>query len=410
MIQCGRVAKGRRYVKQLDSSQPPWISGSDFNALSNACAEWRASLPPNLQFNPATIYVRIETGELGALCLLHGTYNQTMLDLYRIFVPALYKLPSTFDFPDDQQEYLLERQGELYGHARSIATLAIEAMNRQGPTALADFWWPTMMYDSSRHMVYYATQVQQGNGDILLDTTNLLRSNIEALKMMRPLCAMAEPLVNSVVLGLWHSPDHSQYIATDKMLSRLHVMGNDSSSIGSDNPVEFDDTCRCVHRLLGVSSFTNSFARSDTSPGTPTQTSPDYVLHPLSIYRMTRKSIPKDHVGETTTSSPAPVQRPNPSITAPRDGSHTPSSHKDLASGGASATATLSLLPESENLPSQVSWIDGESQLSYPSLMTTLSEPAAAGVGGLSTNEIPPWIADFQLDQSWLDFWPGPSA
>lgn len=46
---------------------------------------------------------------------------------------------------------------------------------------------------------------------------------------------------------------------------------------------------------------------SRTVPGTPPQAAPDYVLNPLSIYRMARNEIPERHAPESTV-SPAQSQ------------------------------------------------------------------------------------------------------
>lgn len=46
---------------------------------------------------------------------------------------------------------------------------------------------------------------------------------------------------------------------------------------------------------------------SETGPGTPSQAAPDYVLNPLSIYRMARNKIPERHAPESKV-SPAQSQ------------------------------------------------------------------------------------------------------
>jgi hypothetical protein len=45
---------------------------------------------------------------------------------------------------------------------------------------------------------------------------------------------------------------------------------------------------------------------SESLPGTPIQSAPDYVLNPLSIFRMARKSIPERHAPEKATTSSGP--------------------------------------------------------------------------------------------------------
>lgn len=49
-------------------------------------------------------------------------------------------------------------------------------------------------------------------------------------------------------------------------------------------------TCPISHIL--------TLSGSESLPGTPVQSAPDYVLNPLSIFRMARKSIPERHAPE----------------------------------------------------------------------------------------------------------------
>lgn len=42
-----------------------------------------------------------------------------------------------------------------------------------------------------------------------------------------------------------------------------------------------------------------------SAPGTPPQSAPDYVLNPLSIFRMARKEIPEGHAPESTVTQSA---------------------------------------------------------------------------------------------------------
>ncbi|KIX03800.1 uncharacterized protein Z518_07353 [Rhinocladiella mackenziei CBS 650.93] len=362
-----------RYVKQLHSAMPPWLPESEFTALKNECTDWHSSLPQNLQLNPSTLYIRAETGELGALCFLHATYSATLIDLYRIFVPRLYKLRSTFDFPYQQQDYLAQRKMELYDHAKSIANIIVEAIHRQGPSALADFWWPSITYESCRHMVYYVTQVQPSRRDLMSETTTFLKSNINALKAMQSLCAMADPLS----------------IAAEKMLSKLNIAG-DTHNLGPEDPMESDE----------------AVAYSSTAPGTPAQSAPDYVLHPLSIYRMARKSIPEKHAPEKTVSPTATTHTPNSSISL-QARHHVSPNGTHRAVDGQNVTSHHPLPDIRENPLRHETWIDEELQLLYPSEMTSFWEPAATFADGSYNAELPTWITDFHQDQSWLDYWPG---
>lgn len=259
-----------RYIKHLSTAKNPWLPDSEFVMLDTECRSWHETLPDTLKFTPASIYIRKETNQVGALCLLHLAYQNTMCDLYRIAAPALYKLRGAFEFPPEQHGFLSRLQSVLYEHGKSVSLITAEAM-RHGPNTLADSWIPSIIYDASRIMLYHITQLidpaRDSNKTTILETVPLLKSNIEALKMMRSLCAIANPL----------------YSAAEVMLEKAGL-GSDfvPSSIVPYEPYppDHDDSER------------------SSVPGTPAQSAPDYVLNPLSIYRMARKAIPEKHEPE----------------------------------------------------------------------------------------------------------------
>lgn len=125
-----------------------------------------------------------------------------MCDLYRIGAPALYKLRGAFEFPPEQQSFLNHLQSVLYEHGKSVALITIEAM-RHGPNTLADSWIPSIIYDASRIMLYHVTQLidpaKDSSKATILETAPLLKSNIKALKMMRSLCSIANPLASTLL-------------------------------------------------------------------------------------------------------------------------------------------------------------------------------------------------------------------
>ncbi|KAI6862630.1 hypothetical protein KC323_g5396 [Hortaea werneckii] len=88
---------------------------------------------------------------------------------------------------------------------------------------------------------------------------------MEALKKMRSLHSVSELLFN----------------AAERMLERLGLQHR-GQNVVLDQPYldqEQDEEQR-------------------TAPGTPVQSTPEYVLNPLSIYRMARKSIPEKYAPE----------------------------------------------------------------------------------------------------------------
>lgn len=188
------------YIKHLQDAKAPWHSDSEFTKLDAECRAWYNNLPASLLVNPTSIYIRKETSQVGALLALHFMFHQTMCDLYRIGTPNLYKLRSPFTFPPEQAAYLRHLQCELFQQAKNIAMLAEEAL-RHGLHGLADSWIPTIVYDSCRIMLYFATQLHDPNNnhgrDLVNEVVPLVRSNMEALKKMRSLHSVSELLFNA---------------------------------------------------------------------------------------------------------------------------------------------------------------------------------------------------------------------
>ncbi|KAJ5243522.1 uncharacterized protein N7469_001849, partial [Penicillium citrinum] len=269
-----------RYIKHLDEAIVPWNPNSEFATLEAECRAWYESLPPSLQFTPSAIYIRKDSSQLGALCVLHCAHYQTICDLYRLGAPALYKLRAAFDFPPEQQGFLKELQQVLFDAARSLATI-IDETGRHGCRMLADSWLPTITYDSCRIMVYHLTQIldpgDQTTKRIMNETLPLLRSNIHCLSLMGSLNAIAASLCS----------------AAETMLERSGI----GSEVISQNIIPDDP-----YQSIGSTNET----RIEILPGTPVQSTPDYVLNPLSIFRMARKSIPERHAPESAGSSSAP--------------------------------------------------------------------------------------------------------
>lgn len=188
-----------RYIKHLDEAQPPWIHSSEFAMFDDELRRWYDSLPPDLGFTSSTIYMRKESNQLGALCVFHCAYHQTMCDLYRLGTPELYKLRSSFHFPAEQADFVRHLQWALFKEARTLAAIIAEA-ERHGPRNIGDSWLPTIAYDSNRIMLFYLCQVTNPIGvskrELVLSTIPYLQSNLRALKAMTATNAIAEDLVS----------------------------------------------------------------------------------------------------------------------------------------------------------------------------------------------------------------------
>ncbi|KAF4963495.1 hypothetical protein FSARC_8504 [Fusarium sarcochroum] len=253
------------YIKHLDIAKLPWLPDSEFAQLDRELQMWYSSLPPNLQFTNSNIYIRKESSQLGALCLFHCAYHQTMLDFYRIGTPDLFKLRSPFNFPPERHGFQRHLQYALFKEARTLAAIIAEA-EQHGPRMIGDTWFPTIAYESNRVMLFYLTQVTDPLGmnkrDLVLSTIPYLQSNLKALKTMCATNAMAENLSRGA----------------ENMLQKLGVNSNNILPLPN---VILDDP---------YLAFPNR--DSEMEP----HRAADSDLHPLSIFRMARREIPEGHV------------------------------------------------------------------------------------------------------------------
>lgn len=149
-----------------------------------------------LDFSLDSIYIRLESSQLGALALLHCTYHNAMCDLYRISMPELFKLPALI--PSEQAGFLEDLQTESFYHAQDMAIVLAEAASR-GARFLADSALPTYTYNSSRVMLYYLARLidlSRPTARMMVeDTIRHVQSNTKVLRMMSVTIPLAQPLV-----------------------------------------------------------------------------------------------------------------------------------------------------------------------------------------------------------------------
>lgn len=282
-----------------------------------------------------------------------------MCDFYRIGAPALYKLRSAFSFPPEQTGFLTHLRNELFAHARSLAIITAEA-TRHGPHALADSWVPTIAYDCCRVMLYYLTQLidplAEQSKKLLSETVPMVRSNIKALRMMQSMYAVAELLSN----------------AAEKMLEKV-LIGSalTGQSIIPDEP--YNETNDNEH----------------SAPGTPVQSAPDYVLNPLSIYRMARKSIPEKHAPEKQASSSSATVPGRNTLQRRATLQHIP--YETMASG-TDHNATTSAQVNSQDLPPDQTGLDDLLPLFTNDPSGWTWHPSDTAIGSYNEpNGLPPW-------------------
>lgn len=133
---------------------------------------------------------------------------------------------------------------------------------------------------------------------------------------------------------------------------------------------------------------------SESLPGTPIQSAPDYVLNPLSIFRMARKSIPERHAPEKATTSSAP----NSAI---------PESNADPTSGPPTQEPTAGSSGDMELGQASLE----ELQTLFMSDLGWTWQPADTAVGsGIEGAGLMPWAGGYPVTQAepWLPVFPFP--
>ena len=245
-------------MKHLDTAKPPWLSNSEFSSHDRDLKQWVQTLPNTLRFTPSELYIRKDSQQLGALCHLHCTFHQTMCDLYRIGMPRLFKIRVPVQFPPERLEFLASVQQTCFYHAQQIARI-LQTAAHHGVKTLADPWFAIIAHDSNRVMLYHLTKVldlrTEASRKVANESLPLVLSNLDVLHKMMPLFSMSKSL----------------YEASSNMLRH--------SELGDLN----DENTRNGPSVEGR-----------TAPGTPVQSTPEYVLNPLAIYRLARRIVPDE--------------------------------------------------------------------------------------------------------------------
>lgn len=296
-----------RYVKHLDTAALPWLPGSEFAVLDDTLRAWRDSLAPYLDFSQDSIYTRLESSQLGALALLHCTYYNALLDLYRIAMPELFSLRHAFHFPAEQADFLHNLQARSFQNASGIAAVLAKTA-AQGARHLADSMTPMFAYNSSRVLLYYLVRLHDpGRADTkatVEETIQHVQSNNRVLHLASAMMPLSEPLL--VTARGW----------LQKLQSGLHKQ-QDASAVGAgvgagpiiippgstDIPGMADDPAAGDSRVLSrQQSHSNQQHQyhnnhdADNSDGgadsgADSTDTPDNVLHPLSLFRLARKKL-----------------------------------------------------------------------------------------------------------------------
>lgn len=240
---------------------PPWLANSEFAQLMSDINNWKTSLPPFLEFSPDNIYIRKDSSQLGALFLIHCLYHHAICDLNRISLPELFKIRQPFSFPANQRAFVSQLQDGCFEQARHIAHLFSTVM-RHGVKHLADPILPSYAYNSNRIMLFYIARLldlSKPNAlPLVNETINLVKCNNEALRAM----SLMFPLADSL------------YVISERWVGKLQTSFTRGIAPGPSDIADSRDQMKV----------------NTTSPSA-IQNLPGQELNPLSMFRLTRKTL-----------------------------------------------------------------------------------------------------------------------
>ncbi|KYK61835.1 hypothetical protein DCS_02979 [Drechmeria coniospora] len=210
-----------RYVNHMQASPPPWLPESPLAALDADLHLWRRELPDFVEYSTETVYARLDSNQLGALVLVHCTYHHNYLELYKMAMPDLFKLPRPFVFPPEHQQHLQAMCLGCFHHASRIAALLADAAEH-GTRLLSDSLLPFFLYDSSRVMLYYVARLLDPNRPdaeaTMRAAVEAVESNNRVLRLMSTLFPIAHSL--STTIERWLSK-MQQTASEEELVSSL---------------------------------------------------------------------------------------------------------------------------------------------------------------------------------------------
>jgi hypothetical protein len=120
-----------------------------------------------------------------------------MCDVHRIALPDLYKNQEPFAFPPGQDAFVAHLQSTCFDHAQLMSVL-VSTILQHGVKHFADSILPSLVYNSSRIMLYYIARIlDRSNPDaaaIINRTIELVQQNNKTLREMTLIYPLAESL------------------------------------------------------------------------------------------------------------------------------------------------------------------------------------------------------------------------
>ncbi|KAK0388456.1 hypothetical protein NLU13_4700 [Sarocladium strictum] len=252
-----------RYINSVTTGPPPWLPESEFASLESDLRLWRRELPEFVEYSADTIYARLDSNQLGSLMLIHCTYHHNFLELYKFSMPDLFRLEKRFVvFPQEHREFIKVVQAEAFFHANQISSILAEAVEH-GPRLLSDALLPFFVYDSSRVMLYYVSQLLDPNRvdavGKMTEAVQAVESNRHILRVMSPLFPIADSLATTIERWLF------------KIKRTLHHIGRPNQS-----PTKGNVTLREIKEARSRPQSTVA----SSATGTPDLSLPPYPVIP----------------------------------------------------------------------------------------------------------------------------------
>ena len=208
-------------------------------------------------------------------------------------MPELFSLRHAFRLPPEQAAFRHHLQIRSFQHAcRMAAVLAQTAA--QGARHLADSMTPMFAYNSSRVMLYYVVRLHDparpDTQATVADTIRHVQSNNRVLQLASAMMPLSEPLLTTARHWL------------QKLQSGLDRQGALRQGDDPENdtviPGMADDPASASAAVRGRQSQTPVLPHhdgggdsADTDSADSSTDTPDNVLHPLSLFRLARKTL-----------------------------------------------------------------------------------------------------------------------
>ncbi|OJJ43178.1 hypothetical protein ASPZODRAFT_1231259 [Penicilliopsis zonata CBS 506.65] len=164
------------------SRNVPWMS-SAFQECERKMTAWKASLPPQCQLRPDTIYARQAQHQLTPLTMLHVWYEQCMADLYRVVLPGFPETMAAEVLSSAPPDWVHGHQLACVEHARSIAR-TLQTVSQHVDLAASPFLdgsLPMCVLESMRVQLQWFFMNGQADAAALREQVDLLLGYLQPM-------------------------------------------------------------------------------------------------------------------------------------------------------------------------------------------------------------------------------------